>query len=120
MPCPTCHLRLGPMPPRSIGDCGIAVQTNYTTCTAEAKAKAGPRSPSCDSSIGQVRPDHPADLAPAQRREDTGFVRLDTVVASLMERANRARAEREEEAGAAANDDLVSAECRPRQAERRL
>lgn len=51
--------------------------------------------------------------------EDTNWQRLGDVVARLRAKVNAAITERDEEAGQVAHDDLVRAEWRLRQAERR-
>lgn len=63
--------------------------------------------------------EHRENRAPTHWREDTDWLRLDAVVAGLRARVERAIAERDEEGGASAHDDLVSAEWRLRQAGRR-
>lgn len=56
---------------------------------------------------------------PAHWREDTDWLRLGDAVAAIKAKVDRAIVERDEAAGAAAHDDLISAEWRLRQAERR-
>lgn len=63
---------------------------------------------------------HPQNEPPRAWREDTDWLRLGDVVAALKAKVERAIAERDEAAGAAAHDDLISAEWRLRQAERRM
>ena len=63
--------------------------------------------------------EHHENRAPTHWREDTDWLRLGDVVAGLRARVERAIADRDETAGAAAHEDLISAEWRLRQAGRR-
>ena len=64
-------------------------------------------------------PEHHENKAPTNWREDTDWLRLGVVVTDLKARVERAIAQRDEEAGSASHDDLISAEWRLRQSEGR-
>ena len=68
---------------------------------------------------GEPCPGRAQNAAPTHWREDTDWQRLGDVVARLKGDVEAAIEARDESAGAAAHDDLISAEWRLRQAGRR-